>query len=113
MSKALLRSTVSFVALIAMVGLNIQTAMASGWTFKVSNEGKSKIERVEVSEDGSEWGVFTASELAPGESSTMEWASSTDNSSCEWKLRAVYSDGSMSEPASFDFCKETHLVFDN
>ena len=47
-----------------------------------------------------------------GEEITLEWDSSTNNSYCVWKLRAIYSDGP-SETENFDFCEQTEIEFDN
>ena len=59
-----------------------------------------------------EWGAFDDSAINTGEEITLEWDSSTDNSYCVWKLRAIYADGP-SETANFDFCEETEIEFDN
>ncbi len=99
-----------FFTVLSLAALNLPAQAA--WTFKVTNNGKSPIEHVEASEDGQTWGEFTGSAIAPGETGTMEWAPATDNSNCEWHVRAVYADGA-SAPATFDFCKEPHLEFSN
>src|SRR5579883_179584 len=84
---------------LSLAALNLPAQAA--WTFKVTNNGKSTIERVEASEDGQTWGEFTGSAIEPGATETMEWAPATDNSNCEWQVRAVYADG-VSAPATFD-----------
>jgi P pilus assembly chaperone PapD len=104
------KPSLGFVMLLSLSTLNL--AAQAAWTFKVTNNGKSPIERVEASEDGKTWGAFSGSTIAPGETATMEWAPSTDNSNCVWQVRAIYADGA-SEPASFDFCKQPHLEFTN
>ncbi|AKG24421.1 hypothetical protein IJ00_03800 [Calothrix sp. 336/3] len=87
--------------------------LADSWTFVVENAGDSKIQRIEAAEVGSgNWRKFTNSAINTGEKITLEWDSSTNNTSCVWKLRAVYADGP-SEAATFDFCKETEIVFEN
>ncbi|XGV99607.1 MAG: hypothetical protein ACAF41_11795 [Leptolyngbya sp. BL-A-14] len=100
----------SLLTILALTALH--TSAQAAWTFKVTNSGNSSIEHVEASEDGTTWGEFTGSAIAPGETGTMEWAPATDDSNCVWQVRAVYADG-VSAPASFDFCKEPHLEFSN
>ncbi len=106
------KSLVGFVATLVPL-MNAPLALADSWTFTVTNEGKSTIERIEAAEEGdNEWRRFVNSEIAPGETSTFEWDASTENTSCSWKLRAIYADGP-SEAATFNFCESTNLVFDN
>ena len=38
------------------------------------------------------------------------WDKSTDNGNCEWHLKAVFADGSESDPAKFDFCEKDLVV---
>ncbi|MEL6166367.1 MAG: hypothetical protein AAFR37_22365, partial [Cyanobacteria bacterium J06628_3] len=88
-------------------------AFASEGTFTVENAGNSKILRIEAAEVGSNtWGSFAGSAINTGEEITLEWDKSTSDTSCVWKLRAVYSDGP-SEPEKFNFCEETAIVFEN
>lgn len=99
----------------ATVGLGAIAApvFANSWTFTVENAGNEKIQRIEAAEIGSSvWREFTGSAINTGEEITLEWDSSTNNTSCTWKLRAIYADGA-SEAAPFDFCEETEIVFDN
>ncbi|MEB3337173.1 MAG: hypothetical protein VKJ46_06920 [Leptolyngbyaceae bacterium] len=112
MQKNLQRIFVGLAAVVSASAFNVSFAKANGWTFTVTNSGDSKIQRIEVSEDGREWGVFEDSSINPGKTSTFEWDASTNNSGCVWQIRAVYKDGP-SEPAAFNFCKETELEFDN
>ncbi len=90
------------VALFACIG------GASAYEFNITNSTKSKIVGVEASEDGGKsWGKFDMGKgLAAGASTTITWDSSTDDSVCEWQVRASYADGSESEPAAFDFCEK-------
>ena len=95
------------------LGAMAAPAFASEGTFTVENAGDSKIVRIEAAEVGSnKWRSFTGSTINTGEEITIEWDESTKDSSCVWKLRAVYSDGP-SEPEKFNFCEETAIVFDN
>ncbi len=80
---------------------------ANAYEFNITNSTKSKIVGVEASEDGKTWGKFDMGKgLAAGASTTITWDASTDDSVCEWQVRASYADGSESEPAKFDFCEK-------
>ena len=105
------------VKLVAAATLGLGTmaspAFASEGTFTVENAGDSKIVRIEAAEVGSNtWRSFAGSTINTGQEITLEWDESTNDSSCVWKLRAVYSDGP-SEPEKFNFCEETAIVFEN
>lgn len=84
----------------------VQAHAADEWHFVVSNATNSKIVKLQVSEDKSEWGDFdVGSGIAAGDSETMIWDHSTDNESCEQWMRAKFADGSTSEPSKQDFCQ--------
>jgi hypothetical protein len=36
----------------------------------------------------------------------LNWDKSTNNSSCEWFIKAVFDDASETKPKKFDFCQE-------
>ena len=80
---------------------------ANAYEFNITNSTAVKITSVEASEDGKTWGKFDMSAgLAAGASTTITWDSSTDNSGCEWMVKASYADGSVSAPTKFDFCED-------
>ncbi len=80
---------------------------ANAYDFTVTNSTEVKIVSIEVTEDGESWGPFDiGAGLAAGASTKITWAAHTDDSGCEWQVRAGYADGSESEPAEFDFCEE-------
>ena len=88
------------------------SAMAEGYSFKMKNNTQSKITKVMVSEDGKTWGQFDIGKGIPvGETVTLEWAESANGESCEQHVKAVFADGSESEPSKFDFCSELELEF--
>jgi hypothetical protein len=112
MFKKYWKPLTGLVATLSISSLNIPRAEAE-YTFQVTNSGKHPIYSIEVAEGNSNnWGYFSQSGIDPGDTVQLVWGSHTDNSLCVWKLRAVYSDGP-SEAASFDFCKSTHIEFDN
>jgi len=93
--------------LVAALALFACAGSASAYDFVVSNATKSKITRIQVSEDGKTWGNFDiGTGIAAGASAKLVWSAATDNSGCEWLVKAAYADGSESEPAEFDFCEE-------
>jgi hypothetical protein len=82
--------------------------------FKVHNNTKRTIVGLVASESGEEAGEFDVGDgIGPGQTMTLEWDRSTDDSSCEWAFSAVYDDGTYSEPVLIDFCEDNlELVFD-
>ena len=84
-----------------------QAYAADEWHFVVSNQTSSKIVKLQVSEDKSEWGDFdVGSGIAAGATETMIWDHSTDNEGCNQWMRAKFADGSTSEPSKQDFCQD-------
>lgn len=82
-------------------------ASAGAWHFKVSNETKAKITKLQVSIDKKEWGDFDVGDgIAAGETETMEWDASTDSDPCKEWIRAKFSDGEYSAPSKQDFCHD-------
>ena len=75
------------------------------YKFKVTNNTKTVIKKILVSEDGQKYGFFDiGSGIKPGQTVTLVWDKSTNNEDCKQHVKAVYADGSESEPAMFDFC---------
>lgn len=98
--------TLTTVALLAALFFSVDTAQAEGYSFKLKNTTESKMVKLLVSEDGKKWAPFDIGKgIAPGESATMEWAESTNDESCDQKVKAVYADGTESEVAEFNFCE--------
>jgi hypothetical protein len=93
-------------ALAAAVVMTGITVSADEYKFKIVNTQDSTIKKILVSEDGEEYGFFDiGAGVKPGQSATLVWDSSTDGESCEQYVKAVYADGSESEPVTFDFCE--------
>jgi len=92
---------------ITMGAAAMQASAADEWHFVVSNQTSSKIVKLQVSEDKSEWGDFDiGSGIAAGSTETMIWDHSTDNQSCEQWMRAKFADGSTSAASKQDFCQD-------
>ena len=100
--KALLLAT----ALILMSG-TLSFARPNDYKFKVHNNTKQAIKKLQVSEDGKKWGFFDiGSGIGAGETVELVWDKSTDNDSCEQYFKVQFADGDWSEPVKFDFCEK-------
>ena len=85
----------------------IQASAADEWHFVVANKTSSKIVKLQVSEDKSEWGDFdVGSGIGAGKTETMIWDHSTDGEGCEQWIRAKFADGSTSPASKQDFCQD-------
>ena len=81
-SQKIVTKTLLALAMFACIG------GANAYEFNITNSTGSKITGVEASEDGKTWGKFDmGAGLAAGESTTITWDSSTDDSGCEWRAR--------------------------
>ena len=75
-------------------------------SFKVHNNSGIKITQILVSEDGQTWGNFDiGSGINPGATVELVWDESTEDEDCKQYFKAVFSDGSESDPSMFDFCE--------
>ena len=90
------------------------SAFAEDYSFKVTNNTDQAIKKILVSEEGEEYGFFNIGKgIAPGQTVTLVWDSSTNGESCEQYFKAVFSSGHESEPTKFDFCEsEVALEFE-
>lgn len=80
-------------------------AFAGSYSFGVHNNSGSKITKILVSQDGKQWGFFDIGKgIAAGATETLVWDASTEGEDCEQYFKAVFADGSESEPVIFDFC---------
>jgi hypothetical protein len=93
----------------------VKAQSSDEYSFKVTNNTDSTIKKLLVAEAGKKYGYFDIGKgIAPGKTVTLVWDKSTNNQNCVQYFKAVYEDGSESEPAKFDFCEEElELVFDN
>ena len=102
---------------LALVSFNAAYAVmppTPEYSFKVTNRTSVAIKKLYASEDGKKYGYFDIGKgIGAGKSMTLVWDKSTDNGMCEQYFKAVFADGSESEPVVFDFCEEDlELVFD-
>lgn len=97
---------VAFVLVITSFTVSYARVMPS-YSFKVHNKGKNKIVKLLVSEDGKTYGRFDIGDgIAPGETATLVWDKSTDESGCVWYFKAAFDDGEESPAVKFDFCEK-------
>jgi hypothetical protein len=101
-------------AIAAAVVLMTAPAFAKEYSFKVTNNTKSKITKILVSEDDDEYGFFDiGAGINPGKTVTLVWDSSTNGESCEQYFKAVFANKEESEAQKFDFCEdEVELEFE-
>ena len=93
------------------LGLFSPVALASDYTFTVENNADQRIVKIEVSDDGEDWGPFDIGKGIPsGESAELVWDSSTDESDCEWQFRATFSGGDVLGSDWVDFCEDDVVI---
>ena len=98
------------VAVVLMSG-TLSVARTPEYKFKVHNNTKSAIKKLQVSEDGKKWGFFDiGSGIGAGQTVELVWDKSTDNGACEWWFKATWSDGEVSDAAKFDFCEKDLVI---
>lgn len=113
-SKFLKTALLSFAFIVlSFTAINAQTS--EEYSFKVTNNTDVAIKKLLVAEAGKKYGYFDIGKgIPPGKTVTLVWDKSTNNENCIQYFKAVYADGTESEPAKFDFCEdELELVFDN
>ena len=79
-----------------------------GYAFIVHNTTKDRITKLLASEDGEKYGTFDVGRagIKPGQTVTLNWDKSTNDSNCEWFIKAVFDDGSETPAKKFNFCEE-------
>ena len=81
------------------------------YKFKVHNNTAVAIKQILVSENGQKWGAFDIGKgIAAKATVELVWASTTNNSGCEWYFKAVWADGDESDPEQFDFCEKGLVI---
>ena len=110
-----MRKNLSRIALgVVTVALSVSFLYATSlveYKFKVHNKSSSKIVKLLASPDGKKFGNFDiGGGIKAGGIVELIWDKSTDNGNCEWTLKAVFADGSESEPAEFDFCEKDLVI---
>jgi|SRR5580765_7321390 len=82
-------------------------AKTNEYKFKVHNNTKQAIKKLQVSEDGKNWGDFDiGSGIAAGATEELIWDKSTDSEKCEQYFKVQFADGEWSDAVKFDFCEK-------
>ena len=90
-------------ALMSTLGL----AKTNEYKFKVHNNTKQAIRKLQVSEDGKNWGDFDIGDgIAAGATEELVWDKSTDKENCEQYFKVQFADGEWSDAVKFDFCEK-------
>ena len=78
------------------------------YSFTVHNTTNDRITKLLASQDGQNYESFDVggAGISPGQTVTLNWDKSTDDSRCEWIIKAVFDDGSETPAKKFDFCEE-------
>ena len=94
------------VAVVLMSG-TLSLARTPDYKFKVHNNTKSAIKKLQVSEDGKKWGFFDiGSGIKAGETVDLVWDKSTDSESCEQYFKVQFADDEWSDAVKFNFCEK-------
>ena len=90
-------------ALMSTLGL----AKTNEYKFKVHNNTKQAIKKLQVSEDGKKWGDFDIGDgIAAGATDELVWDKSTDSENCQQYFKVQFADGDWSDAVKFDFCEK-------
>src|SRR5262245_41816114 len=81
-------------ALVVMSATLTSSAKSNEYKFKVHNNTKQAIKKLQVSVDGKKWGVFDIGNgIAAGATEELIWDKSTDNEPCEQFFKVQFADG--------------------
>src|SRR6266446_6117340 len=85
----------------------LSLAKTNEYKFKVHNNTKQAIKKLQVSPDGKKWGDFDIGDgIAAGATDELVWDKSTDNENCEQYFRVQFADKEWSDAVKFDFCEK-------
>lgn len=92
---------------LVLMSATLSFAKSNEYKFKVHNNTKQAIKKLQVSIDGKKWGVFDIGDgIAAGATEELIWDKSTDNEPCEQYFRVQFADGDWSDAVKFDFCEK-------
>ena len=98
------------IALVLMSG-TLSFAKSYEYKFKVHNNTKQDIKKLQVSEDGKKWGDFDiGSGIKAGATDELVWDKSTDSEKCEQYFKVQFADGDWSDAVKFDFCEKGLII---
>ena len=92
---------------VVLMSSTLSFAKTDDYKFKVHNNTKQAIKKLQVSEDGKKWGYFDIGNgIKAGETVELVWDKSTDNENCEQYFRVQFADDDWSDAVKFDFCEK-------
>ncbi len=93
-------------AISTTVGLSSTPVFAKEYYFYVTNSSSSRIDKLQVSENGKKWSYFDIGKgiRSGAKNVKLIWDESTNSEDCNQWIKAVFADGSSSTPSRFDFC---------
>ena len=98
------------IALVLMSG-TLSFAKTYEYKFKVRNNTKQDIKKLQVSQDGKKWGDFDiGSGIKAGATDELVWDKSTDNENCEQYFKVQFADKEWSDAVKFDFCEKDLIL---
>jgi hypothetical protein len=104
--NSLAKLTVLAIAFVLM-SATLTLAKTYEYKFKVHNNTKQAIKKLQVSEDGKNWGDFDIGDgIAAGATEELVWDKSTDKENCEQYFKVQFADGEWSDAVKFDFCEK-------
>lgn len=110
--NARLGKAIVLAAALVLMSATLGFANANEYKFKVHNNTKQDIKKLQVSQDGKNWGYFDIGDgIKAGDTDELIWAKSTDNENCEQYFRVQFANGDWSDAVKFDFC-EKNLVLE-
>jgi len=102
----LAKLTVLAIAFVLM-SATLSFAKTYEYKFKVHNNTKQAIKKLQVSEDGKKWGDFDIGDgIAAGATEELVWDKTTDSEKCEQYFKVQFADGEWSDAVKFDFCEK-------
>ena len=112
MLKPLANSLLRPALLLVVWGTVAPCALASEYSFFVTNNTRTNIVKIQTQMLGGPWGDFDlGGAIRPGEHVELHWAESSNDQSCTQFVRAKFSDGSSSKPSKFNFCSKPDIEF--
>jgi hypothetical protein len=111
MNKSLLKAAATTaMATMSFVSILTTSAQAREFKFTIENKSSRAVTQVLVSENGQDWGYFSLTKtIQPRTTDEMVWGEHTNHEACVQWIKIGYEDGTMTEPAKFDFCKNPDL----
>ncbi len=98
------------VAALSVSALNVSAAQAEDPTLQITNSGKIGITMLEINRDGRYWLEIAGTTLDPGAVGSLPWLSNS-GPDCTPQVRALYEDGTVSEPVTINVCKDDQVTF--